>query len=114
LFPGSAQGSVSQPVKPVQTKPSSIVHVVEQPSPAARFPSSHCSPVSTLPSPQTVAHARVPVESRQDGSLLQVFEQPRADSIGAPVKSPFNLPAAAFVPSSHDSPASVTPLPQMD
>lgn len=34
----------------------SIVHVLEQPSPSAVFPSSHCSRALRAPSPQTPAH----------------------------------------------------------
>jgi hypothetical protein len=40
---------------PVQRYPGSMRQVGEQPSPARRFPSSHCSPPSTVPSPQARA-----------------------------------------------------------
>ncbi len=42
----SSLGSVSPPA-------SSVVQAAEQPSPSATLPSSHCSPVSTVPLPQT-------------------------------------------------------------
>src|SRR4051812_20177966 len=41
----------------------SFLHVEEQPSPSIRLPSSHCSPFSTTPLPQTA-------------SILQSAEQP--------------------------------------
>src|SRR5262249_61948817 len=53
-----------------------------QPSPSVRFPSSHSSPRSTIPSPH---------------SLVQAAEQP----------SPLTV-----LPSSHSSPGSTRPLPQ--
>src|SRR5262245_59912849 len=110
----SVHASVSGCGSFVQVKPASGVQVAEQPSPLTALPSSHISSRSTLPSPHTAAQACVPVASRHAGSLVQVFEQPRSDSIGSPVKRPFSLPAAALVPSSQDSPASFMPLPHTD
>src|SRR5688500_18923000 len=110
----SVQGSVSGFAASMQVKPASSTHIAEQPSPETALPSSHASPMSTLPSPQTEAHACVPVASRHAGSFVHVFEQPRAASIASPVKRPFTLPVVASLPSSHDSPASTTPLPQTE
>src|SRR6185369_14955808 len=57
----------------------------EQPSPLVVLPSSHCSPLSTLPLPHT-------------GSMVQEAEQP----------SP-----GTSLPSSHSSPGSTLPSPQV-
>src|SRR6185369_2127396 len=54
-----------------QTKPGSIRHVDEQPSPFVVLPSSHCSSINR-PSPHFEVHA----SPLQDGSAWQVAEQP--------------------------------------
>ncbi len=100
----------------MQVKPSSTLQVEEQPSPLTWLPSSQSSPVSMLPFPQLVEQACVfPEALRQVGSLVQVFEQPEP----SPLKRPFgpvqpvgNL--VVSVPQSQPSPASFTPLPQME
>src|SRR5579871_3221914 len=98
------------------------MQVLEQPSPETVLPSSHSSPASTLPFPQTVEQAvvvpappaeHVPELERQVGSLVQVFEHP----VPSPLKRPFGpvQPLGSFVgsvPQSHDSPAPTTPSPQ--
>ena len=61
------------------TRHGSVRHAIEQPSPLAALPSSHCSPGSTVASPQM-------------GSRWHVGEQP------SPV---------AVLPSSHASPGSM-------
>jgi hypothetical protein len=66
-----------------RTRQGSVWQAAEHPSPLDRLPSSHCSPASTLESPQS-------------GSCVQVGEQP------SPV---------ARLPSSHSSPGSVNALP---
>ena len=101
----------------VQVNPDSRVQVDEQPSPETVFPSSHCSPFSTFPFPQTVLQACVPqdpVVSRQTGSLVQVLEQP----VPSPLKRPFGPvqpegKVVKLVPQSQASPASTMPLPQI-
>ena len=94
-------------------KPASSAHVSEQPSPEMLLRSSHASPGSTRPSPQTAAHACVtPAAERQPGSGVHVLEQP--------VPSPKNVPfgplqragkAVSLVPQSQASRPSITPLP---
>jgi hypothetical protein len=75
--PGRA-GPVSGCSESVQVKPGSTVQAVEQPSPGTWLPSSQASPSSTLPSPQAVVQAWVSAPVRQEGSWVQVFEQPCA------------------------------------
>src|SRR4051812_3849080 len=94
--------------------PPSSVQSFAQPSPESLLPSSHCSPVSTAPLPQVIAHAWfLPELSRQLGSFVQVFEQPLA----SPKNRPFGplQPVGTFagsVPQSQPSLPSFTPLPQ--
>src|SRR3569623_1323162 len=85
-------------------EPPSSLQADEHPSPEAVLPSSHSSPVSTLPLPQVMSQARVvvvPLPSRHFGSLVQVFEQP--------LPSPKNRPF--WSPASQDSPGATMPLP---
>src|SRR5580692_1947420 len=79
----------------VQLQPVSIMQVELQPSPETVFPSSHCSPGNTRPSPHTAVH--VPPE--QCGSIVHVGEQP---SYGMRLpsshcSSPSALPSPHFV-----------------
>src|SRR5580693_8507756 len=78
----------------VQLHPVSIVQVELQPSPEAVFPSSHCSPGNTSPSPHTAVH--VPPE--QCGSIVHVGEHPSYGMV---------------FPSSHSSSPSLVPSPQV-
>src|SRR5580765_5885677 len=107
-----------------QVNPPSTLQSGPHPSLGSRFPSSHSSPLSTLPLPQVTAQAWVaPAAVRQDGSLVQVFEQP----VASPKKRPFGplqsappgpwpagYGAALFVPQSQPSVPSFLPLPQID
>src|SRR5215213_9424329 len=59
-LPGSQVTGAQTDGEPVQSNPGSIWQVEEQPSPLTVFPSSHCSPASTTPLPQTDAVTHVP------------------------------------------------------
>jgi hypothetical protein len=63
----SATGWAGQP------SVASMVHVDEQPSPSAVFPSSHCSPGPTIPSPHTGICPPVPLVL-----LLELVSMPPA------------------------------------
>ena len=84
--------------------PSSPPHRSEQPSPAARFPSSHSSDPTRSPSPHTLVHRSppspdAPVVHLYPGSTLHAAEQP----------SP-----PATLPSSHASTPDLRPSPHPD
>ena len=123
LFPICMQSEVSGLGTFLQVKPASVWQVLEQPSPDTVLPSSHCSPASTFPFPQTVEQAWVvpavpavheAVAARQIGSFVHVFEQP----VPSPLKRPL-MPVQPLgiivgsLPQSQDSPVSLMPLPQM-
>jgi hypothetical protein len=87
-------------------QPVSIWQVALHPSPETALPSSHSSPVSTMPSPHLIWMHLPPVGAPasdgvsghcQPGSVWQVDEQPSPDVV---------------LPSSQVSPGSTTPLPQ--
>src|SRR5580692_10457317 len=83
----------------VQVQPFSIWQVELQPSPETVFPSSHCSPVSMIPSPQTAVRLHLPPE--HFGSRVQVGEQPsygmRFPSSHSSVPSTMPLPHTVFL-----------------
>ena len=82
-----------------QSAPGSIWQVLEQPSPLALLPSSHCSPLRILPSPHLAMQALPTTRHWYPVStVLQSAEQP----------SPL-----AVLPSSHCSLPSRTPLPHV-
>ena len=76
----------------LHVNPASMVQVDEQPSPDRLLPSSHCSPVSRMPSPHLPVHAPDPAQA---GSTWQVDEQPSNGTV-----LPSSQPSApSFLPS---------------
>lgn len=87
------------PSPPEHDEKGSIVHVGEHPSFAKLLPSSHVSPPSQIPSPQTVQGPPVGgVGQVEKASIWQVESHPSLDTT---------------FPSSHDSPASTDESPQI-
>src|SRR5215217_436925 len=96
---------------PVQPWPGSIAQVAAQPSPLAVLPSSHSSPLSSIALPHTLAVTQtsvfgLQVPLSQTPEALQGW--PFAHRQRGEQASPL-----VVLPSSHVSPALMTPLPQV-
>ena len=87
---------------PVHLYPGSIVHVELHPSPFIKPPSSHCSPLTLIPSPhigvQVDFDAMLPPVQVKPVSMVHVELQPSSDTV---------------LPSSHASIGSLIPSPQI-
>lgn len=99
---------------PTQSNPHSVRQVLVQPSPFIRFPSSHISQVSTMPSPQTQG---IPVNEHVVSGFVDEYgaefdEGPHVHpsslmQLSHPVPGPFPTPR------SHFSVPTVIPSPQV-